>query len=133
MEDNSLHTALNVLIRVKDNLLETMVDELVAHQDDDPSSFSLQEIEDKFAIRMANLNTLIITLQDQISSGGGNQGIPRIITNVEDTTKDKLNSKLDELLEFVSPDEVLHLSVVPQSTENPDKFTIILVYQEYNG
>lgn len=132
MEDNSLHTALNVLIRVKDNLLETMVDELVAHQDDDPSSFSLQEIEDKFAIRMANLNTLIITLQDQISNGGS-QGIPRIITNVEDATKDKLNSKLDELLEFVSPDEVLHLSVVPQSRDNPDKFTIILVYQEYNG
>jgi len=131
MEDNSLHTALNVLIRVKDNLLETMVDELVTHQDDDPSSFSLQEIEDKFAIRMANLNTLIITLQDQISNSG-NQGIPRIITNVEDTTKDKLRSKLDELLEFVSSEEVLHLSVVPQQAD-PNQFTIILVYQEYNG
>ncbi|WP_372370772.1 hypothetical protein [Candidatus Uabimicrobium sp. HlEnr_7] len=131
MEDNSLHTALNVLIRVKDNLLETMVDELVTHQDDDPCSFSLQEIEDKFAIRMANLNTLIITLQDQISSGG-HQGIPRIITNVEDTTREKLGNKLDELLEFISPEEVLHLSVVPQNADS-EKYTIILVYQEYNG
>ena len=37
----------------KENLLENMVDELVRHQDDDPSSFSLQEIEDKFEVYKA--------------------------------------------------------------------------------
>lgn len=129
MDENAAQKALRVLLRVKGNLLETMVEELIYHEDDDPSSFSLQEIEDKFAIRIANLNTLIATMQDQMNQI--NTDMPSVISYVGDTTTEKLNSKLNELLNLVSPDEIMHLSVTPDTT-NSNKLKIILVYQEYN-
>lgn len=125
MNQNDTQTALNTLIKIKESLLESMVEELIRHQDDDPSSFSLQEIEDRFAIRLANLNTLIATLQDQIGHYETNG--TRVVVDVEESNRHKLEARLNEIVEFITPDEMLHLSVVPLAN---GKFLIIMAHGE---
>lgn len=121
MNQSDAQTALNVLINIRGKLIESLVEEVLRHQDDDHSSFSLQEIEDRFAIRVANLNTLIATLQEQL---GQYEEVPtRIIVDIEETNRQRLDSRLNEILEFISPDELLHMSVIP--AEN-GKFLIVL-------
>ena len=127
MERQRMQTALDVLIRVKDALLENMVEDLIRNKDDDASSFSLQEIEDRFAIRLANLNTLIISLQDQLGHYPPGSGSGRIVTNIQETSRSKLASKLEEVLEFVSAEELLHLSVIPTVG---GKFMIVIAHGE---
>lgn len=120
MNPNDTQTALNLLLKMKESLVESMVEELLRHQEEDPSSFSLQEIEDRFAIRVANLNTLIATLQDQTGQSESNPA--RIVIDIEESTRQKLESRLNEILEFIAPDQLAHLSIIPLAN---GKFIIV--------
>jgi len=126
MQPNDMQIALEVLFKMKESLLESLVEELIRCKDDDASSFNLQEIEDRFAIRIANLNTLIATMQEP--SNPFEEAAPtRVATNVYETTKKKLSKKIEELVEFVHPDDILNLSVVPAQG---NKYLIMLVTAE---
>lgn len=127
MDQNNRQTALNTLMKIKESLLESMVEELNRHQDDDPSSFSLQEIEDRFAIRIANLNTLIATLQDQGGPYESNPPGGRVVVDIEESNRPKLEARLNEMMEFISPDDFVHLTVVPMGN---GKFMIVLAHTE---
>lgn len=126
MQPNDMQTALEVLFKMKESLLESMIEELIRYKDDDVSSFSLQEIEDRFAIRLANVNTLIATMQEQ--SNPFEEVMPtRVATNVYEIAKNKLPKKLEELVEFVHPEDLLHLSVVPTQG---NKYLIVMATAE---
>ena len=123
MTPNDMQTALETLGKMKESLLENLVEELMRHKDDDPSSFGIQEIEDRFAIRLANLNTLIATLQDQLGQTETSSG--RIVIDVEEIARPKLDSRLSELVEFMSPEEFIQFTIVPTV---PGKFLVTLAH-----
>ncbi|NUM36745.1 MAG: hypothetical protein HUU50_19555 [Candidatus Brocadiae bacterium] len=126
MQPNDMQIALEVLFKMKESLMESLVEELIRCKDDDASSFNVQEIEDRFAIRIANLNTLIATMQEPTNPF--EEVLPtRVATNVYETTKNKLAKKLQELVEFVHPDDILHLSIVPT---HGNKYLIVLATAE---
>ena len=127
MERQRMQTALDVLIRIKNSLLENMVEDLIRNKDDDSSSFSLQEIEDRFAIRLANINTLIMTIQDQLGHYPSGGGSGRIVTDIQETSRNRLGGKLDEVLKYISAEDLLHLSVVPTGG---GKFMIVVAHGE---
>ena len=126
MQPNDLQTALDVLLKIKESLMESMVEELIRYKDDDASSFNLQEIEDRFSIRIANLNTLIATIQDHQNPFEAAPAT-RIVTNVYEIAKNKLASKLEEVVEFIPPDDILHLSIVPAQG---NKYLIVVATAE---
>lgn len=114
MDQNDMQKALDTLMKTRETLLENMVEEVMRNQEEDPFSFNLQDIEDRFAMRLGNLNTMILTLQDQMGNydmGGGT----RVVTNVYETSRNKLQNKLEELVAFIPAEDILHLSVVPSS------------------
>ncbi len=130
MEKNDMQTALDILIKMRQSLIHSLVEELSLHKDEEPSSFTLQDIEDRFAMRMANLNTLIATLQEMTgghSVMGGGLTSTKIVAKVHEITRNKLQNKLDDLFEYLAPDELLHLSVIPTSE---GKFLIIMANGE---
>ena len=121
MEHNRMQRALEILVRLKDSLMETLVDDLICHEDDDILSFSIQEIEDRFAIRIGNLNTLITALQDQMHQHS--MGPDYLDTSVYEVNQNEIEDKIQELTGYILPEELLHLSVVP-ATQN--KYLIIV-------
>lgn len=125
MNPNDMQSALEILGKVRESLLESLVDELLKQKDEDPSSFGLQEIEDRFAIRIANLNTLIATLQDQLGHQDLQNG--RIVVDIEEINRHKLEARLNEIMEFVAPEEFINLSIVPTGT---GKFLIALAHNQ---
>jgi hypothetical protein len=125
MNPNDMQSALEILGKVRDSLLENLVEELLKQKDEDPSSFGLQEIEDRFAIRLANVNTLIATMQDQIEHHDMGNG--RIVVDIEETNRHRLEERLNEILEFIAPDEFVNLSIVPTGT---GKFLIAVAHSQ---
>lgn len=128
MQKEDMQTALEMLHKMRQSLMESLVEELNLHKDEEPTSFTLQDLEERFAMRMMNLNTLIATLQDML----GNQPPPgssntRISSKVFEINRSKLQSKLDDLLAFMSPEDLLHLSVMPTAS---GKYLIILANGE---
>jgi len=126
METKDFQAAFDVLVKMRLSLLESLVEELLNHQNDDASSFALQEIEDRFAIRITNLNTLIATMQEQIVNHP-NFSTTRVVSKVHEIPRQKLQSQLDDLLAFVSPEDLLHLSVIPTTG---GKYLIIMANGE---
>lgn len=125
MNTNDIQTALEILSKMRESLLENLVEDLIRHREEDPSSFSLQELEDRFAIRLANLNTLMVTLQDQMAHYENPNG--HIVVDIEETNRHKLEPRLNEIMEFISPDDFIHLSLVPTGT---GKFLIVFAHNE---
>lgn len=124
----NIQDALNTLNKMKDSLIERMVEDLSHHQDDDPTSFALQEIEDRFAMRLANMNTLILTLQDHIDEYPDDLDEPTSIgTKIRETDKVHIKETLDEMLEDLTSDELLKTSIIPCANET---FLIIILYKE---
>jgi hypothetical protein len=88
-------------------------------------SFDDNETEsvDAFAIRIANLNTLIITLQDQLGNYEANTS--RVSVMVEETTKNRLEIKINEMVEFLSPDDIISILVLPGKD---NRYIAIVIY-----
>ena len=122
MHQNDVKLAINTLIKVKKELIENMVEELIAHKDTDPTFFSIQEIEDKYSMRLSNLNTLLDELHEELDDNFRTQSTG---THMAEAKISQIQDKIHDLLAFVDPMTIIHMSVVPKIEEK--KYLIILV------
>ena len=111
MDESRKRQALDILMQMKNQVLENFVEEVLQQQETDSLSYMFQELEDKYSNRLSNLNVLIANLQEDPFQ----DEIPatKIITNVTETSFSQLEKTLEEVTEFMSPEHLLHISVVP--------------------
>ncbi|HNZ67145.1 MAG: hypothetical protein KBC30_05835 [Planctomycetes bacterium] len=111
MDESRKRQALDILMQMKNQVLENFVEEVLQQQETDSLSYMFQELEDKYSNRLSNLNVLIANLQEDPFQ----DEIPatKIITNVTETSFSQLEKTLEEVTEFMSPENLLHISVVP--------------------
>jgi len=116
MDESRKRQALDILMQMKNQVLENFVEEVLQQQETDSLSYMFQELEDKYSNRLSNLNVLIANLQEDPFQ----DEIPatKIITNVTETSFSQLEKTLEEVTEFMSPENLLHISVVPTDKVN---------------